>query len=57
MEVLAARTEADVKRIVPELRLALREHIRLARESLTVRLSTYAALDAATQNNKKDTPD
>ena len=32
--VLAASTEADVDRVLPELRTALHEHIRLAKESL-----------------------
>lgn len=31
---LAASTEADIDRILPELRTALHEHIRLAKESL-----------------------
>ena len=33
-EALAATTETDVERILPELRSALQEHIRLAKESL-----------------------
>jgi hypothetical protein len=33
-EALAATTEEDVDRVLPELRSALREHIRLAKESL-----------------------
>jgi hypothetical protein len=31
---LAATTEEDVDRVLPELRSALRDHIRLAKESL-----------------------
>jgi len=33
-EVLAAKTKADVERIIPELRAALEDHIRLAKDSL-----------------------
>jgi hypothetical protein len=33
-EALAATSETDVERILPELRSALQEHIRLAKESL-----------------------
>jgi hypothetical protein len=35
-EALAAESEDDVKRVLPELRAALRQHIRLARESLII---------------------
>jgi hypothetical protein len=35
---LAASTEADVDRVLPELRTALHEHIRLAKESLEARI-------------------
>jgi hypothetical protein len=31
---LAASTKADIDKILPDLRTALREHIRLAKESL-----------------------
>jgi hypothetical protein len=34
IQVLAVSSEADIDRIVPELRAALEEHIRLAKESL-----------------------
>jgi hypothetical protein len=33
-EVLAAKTKSDVERIIPELRAALEDHIRLAKDSL-----------------------
>lgn len=51
-EALAAQSQADVNRIIPELRSALEEHIRLAKESLTVHASSIAALDAAAQADK-----
>ena len=38
-EALAAKSEDDVDRVLPELRAALREHIRLAKESLEVRMA------------------
>jgi hypothetical protein len=45
-EALAAKTQADVERILPELRLALEEHIKLAKDSLGSQVKTFAALDA-----------
>jgi hypothetical protein len=53
-EALSAQTPADVDRIVPELRSALEEHIRLARNSLQAQASTLSVLEAAT---RKDFPD
>jgi hypothetical protein len=44
-EALAANTEADVERIIPELRAALQEHVRLAKASLEGQVSAIAALD------------
>ena len=34
IEALAATSNSEVERIIPELRSALQEHIRLAKESL-----------------------
>jgi hypothetical protein len=34
-EAISVKNEGDVERVVPELRSALEEHIRLAKESLT----------------------
>ncbi len=45
-EALAAKTQADVERIVPELRAALEEHIRLAKEALSGQVTGIAVLDA-----------
>ena len=44
-EALAAETEADVERIIPELRAALHEHVKLAKDSLEGQVSAIAALD------------
>lgn len=46
-EALTAKTEADVERIIPELRAALQEHIRLAKASLEGQVSAIAALDTS----------
>lgn len=46
-EALAANTEADVERIIPELRAALQEHVRLAKASLEGQVSTIALLDTS----------
>lgn len=45
-EALAAQTQSDVERIIPELRAALEEHVRLAKESLEGQLGSISALDA-----------
>jgi hypothetical protein len=44
-EALTAKTEAEVERIIPVLRAALQEHIRLAKTSLQEQLITIAGLD------------
>jgi hypothetical protein len=44
-EALAAQTQADVDRIVPELRSAIEEHIRLAKDSLEVQVRTIPLLE------------
>ena len=44
-ELLAATKKAEVERILPELRAALEEHIRLAKDSLELQASTSALLD------------
>jgi hypothetical protein len=51
-EALAAKTLADVDRILPELRSALEEHIRLAKESLETQVAAITSLDAASQTAK-----
>jgi hypothetical protein len=44
-EALAAQTDADVERIIPELRASLHEHVKLAKASLEGQVSAIAALD------------
>lgn len=46
-EALAAKTQADVDRILPELRSALEEHVKLAKDSLEAQVSAISAMDAA----------
>ncbi len=41
IQALAASSEADIDRIVPELRAALEEHIRLAKESLVAQATAF----------------
>lgn len=43
-EAIAAKTQADIERILPELRLALEEHVRLARTSLEGQVIAIAAV-------------
>jgi len=51
-EGLAAKTLADIDRILPELRSALVEHVRLARESLATQVAAITSLDAASKTPK-----
>ena len=44
-EILAVNTRAEVERIVPLLRTALGEHIRLAKDSLELQAKAIALLD------------
>lgn len=44
-EALFATTQADIDRILPELRSALEEHIKLAKNSLGAQVSAIKALD------------
>ena len=44
-EVLAVNSQADVERVIPELRAALEEHISLAKDSLGVHATTIAILN------------
>jgi hypothetical protein len=55
-EVLAAKTSAETERIIPELRAALQEHIRLAKDSLGAQASAIALLDelASKDSQKPD---
>jgi hypothetical protein len=46
-EALAAKTDADVERIIPELRAALHEHVRLAKASLEGQVSVIVTLDTS----------
>jgi hypothetical protein len=45
-EALAAKTQADIERIIPELRVALEEHIKLAKDSLGAQAAVIPVLDA-----------
>ena len=55
-EVLAVKTSADTERIIQELRAALQEHIRLAKDSLGAQASAIALLDelASKDSQKPD---
>ena len=45
-EALTAKTQADIDRIIPELRSALEEHIKLAKESLEGQLTAITTINA-----------
>lgn len=44
-EVIAAQSEADVNRILQELREALQEHVRLAKASLQSQANAVSVLE------------
>jgi len=46
-ELAACKTDAEIDRILPELRSALEQHIRLAKESLEAQASYIAASEPA----------
>jgi hypothetical protein len=50
--VLAAKTEAEVERIIPQLRNALQEHVRLAKASLEDQAVAIAALTTSKANKE-----
>ena len=50
--VLAAKTEAEVERIIPQLRNALQEHVRLAQASLQDQAVAIAALTTSKANKE-----
>ena len=45
-EAIAVKDDADVERVVNELRSALEEHIRLAKESLSAQAAAISMLDS-----------
>ena len=54
-EAVEAKTPAELEQVIPELRAALEEHTRLAKESLTLQRDSIAARDLASKT-KKDEP-
>ena len=48
-EAIAAEAEASVNHVIPELRAALQEHIRLAKESLEAQATAVSVLDVLTE--------
>ena len=54
-EALAAKTPDDIERIVTELRAALEEHVRLAKDSIEGQLNKFALLsDVAHESSWKE---
>jgi hypothetical protein len=46
-ELASSKTDAEIDRILPELRSALEEHVRLAKESLEAQVIYIAASEPA----------
>jgi hypothetical protein len=55
-EALAAKTSAELERVIPELRAALEEHTRLAKESLSDQRNRIAARDSASETKTRKDP-
>jgi hypothetical protein len=51
-KAVAERTPNEVERILPELREALQEYIRLAKQSIGSQASTVATLDSKMQDSE-----
>jgi hypothetical protein len=45
-EALTLTEQADIERVMTELRSAIEEHVRLARESLTAQAATLSKRDS-----------
>jgi hypothetical protein len=54
-EAVEAKTPAELDRVIPELRAALEEHTRLAKERLKSQRNRIAARDAAAREQKNST--
>jgi hypothetical protein len=48
-EAVEAKTPAELERVIPDLRAALEEHTRLAKESLKLQRKNIDARDAASK--------
>jgi hypothetical protein len=56
LEVLAAETVTDIDRIITELRAALEEHIRLAKDSLEMQVRTISFMDSVVAHEADSDP-
>lgn len=52
-EAVEAKTPAELERVIPELRAALEEQTRLAKESLKLQRNSIAARDAASKTKNE----
>ena len=53
-EAVEANTPEELERVIPELRAALEEHTRLAKQSLKLQRNSIAARDATASKTKND---
>ena len=56
LKALAAEKPADIERVLTELRAALTEHIRLAKDSLDAQIRTMSFLDAVANRAANSDP-
>jgi hypothetical protein len=52
-EAVEAKTPEELEGVIPELRAALEEHTRLAKESLKLQRNRLAARDAASETKNE----
>jgi hypothetical protein len=55
-QAIACKTQADIEKVIKELRDALGEHIRLARENLKIQATTIRLITSAKQHGKNGKP-
>jgi hypothetical protein len=53
VEAIAAKSQSDVNRIIRELRVALQEHVRLAKDSLGLQASAIAVLNDVSRKDSQ----
>jgi hypothetical protein len=49
---IACKTQEEIEQVITELRQALQEHIRLARENLTIQATTVRLITSAKEKRK-----
>jgi hypothetical protein len=51
-QAIACKTQEEIEQVITELRQALQEHIRMARENLTIQATTIPLITSAKEKRK-----